>query len=156
MASYIQSITFGGGGVDLKGQKGSPEFFIGANFAKDKKIYATAKEAGGLDTGNENGMFRLLYDCQIKCIQKLAIPKATDIVFTIYESDDNDTFVAGAKYTTKIEKLNKARRTPLSFPLYSSAARYLVLGIYFAGGSVGASDSVTAGLITATVQPSSY
>ena len=37
MASYIQSIIFGGGGVDLKGQKGSPEFFIGANFAKDKK-----------------------------------------------------------------------------------------------------------------------
>lgn len=156
MAGYIQSITLGGGGIDLKTQKAATEFFIGANFSSTAKIQTTAKAAGGIDTGNKKGQYRLLYDVAIRCVEKLAISKATDVTFTVYESDDNDSFVAGAVYTTKIDKLNEARRTPLSFPVYSTAARYLVLGIKFSGNSASASDAVTAGQIIVSIQPASY
>ena len=155
--NYIQSTTFGGGGVDLKTKSTASEIFIGATFSTTGKTATSAKNAGGLDTGNEHGQFRLLYDIQLKVIQKLVTSNSDDhIKVTVYESPDNSTFTEGASYTTTLEKLNKARRTPLSFPLYSSAARYLVLGIKFLKGTAASTGTVTTGVIVATANPTSY
>lgn len=155
--AYIESITFGGGGVSLKGKTAAKEYFIGANYSTSSVLVETsAKDAGGIDTGNDKGMYRLLYDCAIRCVAKIAVSKATDITFTLYESADNNTFTAGSVWTTKIAKVNEARRTPVSFPLPSTTARYIVLSIKLSGGSATTSDSITEGMLVMSAQPASY
>ena len=153
--SYHESIAFGGGGVSLKGQNLLTEVFIGANYSSSQKIQTTAKAAGGIDTGNEKGMYRLLYECSVRCVEKFAT-KAANITFTLWESNDNDTFTAGSSWTTTIAKINEARRMPVSFPLPSCTARYIVLGIKISGGTASGTEAPTAGMIVAQAVPTSY
>ena len=154
--AYPESTTFGGGGIDIATQKEKTEFFIGATYSTTQVIATTAKAAGGIDTGNENGMYRLLYDISVRVVGKIATPTADRIKFTIYESDDNSTFIAGSSWETTIEKVNNARRTPVSFPLPSCTARYIVLGIQLTGTSAVNTAAATAGTLLVSALPVSY
>lgn len=153
---YIQSITLSGGALPFKGKTAAKEYFAGSKVESTNHLYDTAADAVGVDTKNKKGMFRLRYDAHIRCVQPIAIPKATDVTFTFYESDDNSAFTKGASFTTKIAKLNEARREFISFPLPSTTARYLVMSIQFSGGSASTSDAITAGSLLISVEPSSY
>lgn len=153
---YIQSITLSGGALPFKGKTAAKEYFAGSKVESTNHLYDTAAAAVGLDTGNDQGMFRLLYDVKIRCVQPIAVPKATDVTFTVYESDDGSDFKAGSSFTTTIAKLNEARRKFISFPLVSTTARYLVVGVKFSGGESSTSDSITAGILLISVEPTQY
>lgn len=154
--AYIQSITLSGGAIPLKGSNAATEYFVGSNVEQSTHLYSAITGATGLDTGNEKGMYRLLYEIAVRCVEEIAVTNATNITFNVYESDDDATYTLGASYTTTIAKLNKATRSMLSFPLASCTARYIKVGITLTGTSATSSDAITSGTILISVNPTSY
>lgn len=153
--SYFQSTTLSGGAVTITSQKAATEFFIGGTVDKTTKTYTSAASAKGIKTGNENA-YRLLYDVAIRCVKPIVIPKATEIEFKIYGSDDDTTFKVISSFKTTLEAFNSANVTPLSFPIPSCSAKYLCMGITISGNSSSASDIATDGIIVASINPSKF
>lgn len=158
MSGYFDVMTFGMGPINLKDVTGNTEHFIGKVVSTDKVIQATAAEAKGIDWGSEHGMYRISVMCDIKTQQKIAINKATDVEFRIYDSEDDATFGTSPIMTciVPIKLLNEAKKTPVCFSFLSTAKKYFCLSFKFVGGSVANTDKATAGQFLITANPANY
>ena len=158
MAGYYETLTFGGGPVNLKEVTAATEHFLGTVYSTSGQIQTAANTAKGINWGSNLGSYRMRVAIDIKMNQKVAIATATHAEFKIYESDDNTTFDTDPLMTVKvpISMLNKARKTPVTFALISTNKKYLCASFKFTGGSVASSVKATAGNMIITATPSTY
>ena len=158
MAGYYEIMTFGAGPINLKETTGATEHFAGKVVSTSKILGASAAEVKGLNWGSDTGMYRTRVICDIKASQKIAIPKATNAEFRIYDSDDDTTFGTEpiAIYSVPIKTLNGTKHTPVSFSFISTTKKFFCISIKFTGGTVASSDKATAGQLLITANPSLY
>ena len=158
MAGYYEIMAFGAGPINLKDVTGATEHFAGKVVSTTKVLGATAAEVKGLNWGSDTGMYRTRVICDIKATQKIAIAKATNVEFRIYDSADDASFGAEpvAMYSVPITELNKTRETPVSFSFISTTKKFFCISIKFTGGSVTSTDKATAGQLLITANPSLY
>ena len=158
MAGYYELMTFGAGPVNLKDLTAAKEYFVGKVVTETKVVQDTAAAAKGIDWGTDTGMYRVRVMCDIKTNQKIAIPKATNIEFRIYDSADDTTFGTDPVTThiVPISALNEARKTPICFSFLSTTKRYFCISFKLTGGSATTSDRATAGQLLMTANPSVY
>lgn len=158
MAGYYETLTFGMGPVNLKDVVAATEHFLGTVVDTTKQIQTTAAAAKGINWGSKLGSYRMRVVCDIKMNQKLAIETATHVEFKVYESDDNATFDTEPVTVHKvpIARLNKARKTPITFSFISTNKKYFCVSFKFTGGSVANSVKATAGNMIITANPSTY
>lgn len=158
MSGYFDVMTFGMGPVNLKDVTGATEHFLGTVVSKTQVIQTSAAAAKGINWGSDKGMYRVRVMCDIKAQQKIAITKATDVEFKIYDSADNATFSTDpvATYKVPIAVLNEARKTPVCFSFLSTVRKYFCISFKFVGGSVASTDEATAGQLLITANPENY
>lgn len=152
MSAYFQNMAFGGGGIDLKGQKAATDLFIGATYTKEKNVYETESETKGLDYGSDNGTYKMRAILAIRIPYPITIPNADTVTFTLMESNDDDEYAEGFNIAIPLEKLNEARNKPIILSVPSIGKRYYKWKFNFSGGSATSSDTVTSGTMLATIE----
>ena len=158
MSGYFDIMTFGMGPINLKDVTGATEHFAGTVVDTTKVLQTSAAAAKGINWGSDKGMYRIKVMCDIKVQQKIAIQKATDIEFRIYDSADNASFGSDpiSTYKVPIASLNGAKPTPVSFSFISTAKKYFCISMKFVGGSIASTDKATAGQLLITANPIGY
>ena len=156
----FQLMTFGGGGVSLKGLKAATDYFIGDVYSTTSTTQTTAAAAKGIDFGSENGTYKTRVTCALKSVKKITVSdaaKVTDVEVGFMESSDNKTFTETMTLKIKLKDLNEARRTPIVFTPISTCSRYFCLRLKFTGtGASASADTVSDGMILATAEPDTY
>lgn len=158
MPGYYELMTFAAGPVNLKDLTAAKEYFVGKVVSTSKVVHDTAAEAKGLDWGSDKGMYRVNVMCEIKATQKIAITKATNVEFRIYDSADDTTFGTTPVMThiVPVELINEAKKTPICFSFLSTTKRYFCLSFKFTGGGAATTDKATAGQLLMTANPALY
>lgn len=158
MPGYFEVMTFAAGPVDIKELTAAKEYFVGKVVSTEKVVQDTAAAAKGVDWGSDKGMYRVSVMCDIKTTQKIAITRATNVEFRIYDSADDTAFGTDPVMThiVPISLLNEARKTPICFSFLSTTKRYFCMSFKFTGGSATTTDKATAGQLLITANPSVY
>lgn len=155
MPAYVDTMTFGGQMLELRG-KAANEWFAGATYTTSTKgLYNAVGGTDGIDLGAIVGNYKDRYHLRVLVCSAFAGTSAANVVLNFYSSSATTKKCAASDkkmtLTVPVATFNKCTQSPYEISLPPDVARYNTLGITLTNAA-GEAVAITSGSLIATIE----